>query len=112
MRISAVLAISLALSTPAFAQEVIVQTPNPAAAAGAAGAARQAGADAQFESNQARRDQGIANRDAAMGNYGAAAAAEGAAQGSRTDARIDSHIAHRDANVARQDDSYRVQVVP
>jgi hypothetical protein len=112
MRIAAIIATGLLLSAPAFAQQVIVQGPNHAAADQAVGAADQAHRDARFEADQARRDHAIANYDAATGHYGAARAADGAARQAAHDTRVDDNIVRHDVQAAHRDDSYKLEAVP
>ncbi len=113
MRITAAAVIGLLVSTsPVLADEVIIQTPNPNAADHAAGAAHQAGRDAHVDRNIARRDQAIANHDAASGHYGLANDAERDAHAANRAAGIDNHIAGHDAAIARHDDSYHIEVTP
>jgi hypothetical protein len=112
MKLAAVVAVGVLSAVPAMAQQVIIQGPNPAAANHDARAAGQAAGDANSARYQARREQGIANQDAAAGNYGAAAGAENAAQRDRHAANDYSKDVHRDAAAAAQADSTTIRVTP
>ena len=104
--------IALGLASPAMAQSVTIQGPNPGAATASQQDANQARVDQHLNARDARIDQNMARRDAAHGNYVGAAQAQQDARQNMQDAHRDGAIANQDANRARNQDSVKIGITP
>jgi hypothetical protein len=108
--IHGILALSL-IASPAVAQGLLVQPPNPAAAGQAESDAHQQGRDARVGMREAHHDETQAHRDAAVGDYTGAAQAQQRAHGDTRDARQDMGQARQDQRQAQHDSTWSVTPV-
>jgi hypothetical protein len=112
MRLTSLILATSLIAAPAFAQDISIQEANPRAAAQAGAAAQQQHYDARRDVGAARHDERVAHIDAAHGNYGAAAAAQHAAGADMGAARQHNADSHYDASRANQDSTTTIRVTP
>jgi hypothetical protein len=110
MRIGYAMLLATCLASPAIAQQVIIQGPNPGAAARDERKAVQADREVRHDLNAARREENEARRDARHGDISGAMQENREAQRDLREAQQDSQAARRDLNKAEQDESWRLRI--
>ena len=110
MRLTCVLLLAASLATPAVAQQIIIQGPQPGKARQADRAAGMENREARQDTTAARREEGDVLRDLSRGNLGGAAREESEAQRDLRAAQGERNEARKDLNRGRRDEELTIRV--